>query len=437
MSWLDAMVLAWRSLVRRPLRALLTMLAVMLGTSLLVALGTVASAAGSRIVSKLSNGGPGTAIKVAAAAANPDQAYSDDLHGGSAKAITDDTVGRLRRSAHISAVIPVMAARVLLVPPPFGAAAARAGGEAAFGDTIVGVDMAQASNLPITILSGRLPTRGAVDEVAVTESYLDHANLTAFTAVGSEVEIAEPQAFPTDSGTQFRGRWVRATVVGVVSQQIGNGSLLLPIEQTRLARAWALQGVDGGELFPLPRSPYTGMIVLASSLNDLHAARQEVTELGYASSAPEHLVTSVLRYLRVVDIVLAGIGAIALGIAALGIANALLAAVRERRREIGVLKAIGARDRDILRWFLVEAFAVGIAGGILGTAAGLVIALSVGVSVNDYLTQQGLPSVQFGDVSWELVAAAIAGTSLLAMLAGAIPALQAARLAPTEAVAAA
>jgi ABC-type antimicrobial peptide transport system permease subunit len=138
----------------------------------------------------------------------------------------------------------------------------------------------------------------------------------------------------------------------------------------------------------------------------------------------------------VVDIVLAGIGAIALGIAGLGVANALVAAVRERRREIGVLKAIGARDRDILRWFLLEAFTVGLVGGLLGTLAGLLIALWVGVSVNTYLTEQGLQSIQFGDVSWALIGAAILGTSLLAIAAGVVPALQAARLSPKEAVAA-
>jgi ABC-type antimicrobial peptide transport system permease subunit len=251
------------------------------------------------------------------------------------------------------------------------------------------------------------------------------------------VEIAEPQAFQSQTGLQFRGRWIRAHIVGIVSQQVGSGAMLAPIEQTQLARAWALAGADGGDVFPLPTAPYSGVIVLASSLNDLHVARQVVTGLGYANSAPEQLVTSVLRYLRVVDIVLAGIGAIALGIAGMGVANALLAAVRERRREIGVLKAIGARDRDILRWFLLEAFAVGIVGGLIGTVAGLLIALWVGVSVNAYLTQQGLQSIQFGDVSWPLVAAAILGTSLLAVAAGALPALQAARLAPREAVAAA
>ncbi|TME48769.1 MAG: ABC transporter permease [Chloroflexi bacterium] len=436
MSWTASLTLALRSLGRRPGRTLLTVLAVALGTTLLVALGSVASTAGSRIVSKLNNGGPGTAIKVAPSQADSDQAYTDDLRATTPKPITEASVNTLRQSTSITAVVPVMAAPVLVVSPPFGAAAAAISSAPAFNNTMLGVDMRQANNLPITMLAGRLPGNASLDEIAVTETYLDHSGMSVSGVLGTLVEIAEPQAFQSQTGIQFRGRWIKATIVGVVSQQVGSGALLVPIEQTRLARQWALAGVDGGDAFPLPTSPYSGMIVLAASLDQLHTARQAVTELGYANSAAEHLVTSVLRYLRVVDIVLAGIGAIALGIAGLGVANALLAAVRERRREIGVLKAIGARDRDIARWFLLEAFGVGLAGGMLGTLSGLLIALWVGISVNDYLVQQGLQSIQVGDLSWPLLSVAIGGTSALAMAAGIVPALKAAQLAPREAMAA-
>lgn len=437
MNWADALTLASRSLRRRPGRALLTILAVTLGTTLLVALASVASSAGSRIVSKLSNGGPATAIKVSASKADSDQIYTDDLRAAGPKAISDVTLNAVRHSPHVATVIPVIASRILAVPPPFGSSPTSTLGDPAFGDTMVGVDLSQPGNLPITVLAGRLPHAGSLTEVAITESYLDRSGLSAASALGTQVEIAEPQAFQGGGSLQYRARWVRVQIVGLVSQQVGTGAFLVPIEQARLAQTWALAGVDGGDVFPLPSSPYTGLIVLASSLNDVHAARALITNLGYANIAPEHLVASVLRYLGVVDIVLAGIGAIALGIAGLGVANALLAAVRERRREIGVLKAIGARDRDILRWFLLEAFAVGMVGGVLGALAGLLTALWVGISVNSYLTEQGLQSIQFGDVSWPLIGAAILGTSLLAMAAGAVPALQAARLAPKEAVAAA
>jgi cell division protein FtsX len=372
-----------------------------------------------------------------ASKADSDQLYTDDLRAAGPKAITDATLMTVRHSSRVATVIPVIASRILAVPPPFGSSATATAGPAAYGDTMVGVDLGQARNLPVTVLAGRLPHPGSLTEVAITESYLDHASMSVATAPGTQVEIAEPQAYQGPSGLQYRARWIRVEIVGVVSQQVSSGAFLVSLEQAQLAQKWAMAGVDGGDVFPLPDSPYTGMIVVASSLDDVHAVRQMITSLGYANTAPEHLVASVLRYLRVVDIVLAGIGAIALGIAALGVANALVAAVRERRREIGVLKAIGARDRDILRWFLLEAFTVGLVGGVMGTLAGLLIALWVGVSVNTYLTEQGLQSIQFGDVSWPLIGAAILGTSLLAIAAGVVPALQAARLSPREAVAAA
>ena len=436
MTWLESLSLASRSLRRRPGRALLTILAVTLGATLLVALASVATSAGSRIVSKLTNGGPATAIKVSASKADSDQLYTDDLRAAGPKAITDATLTAMRQSPHVATVIPVIASRILAVPPPFGSAATTlTSAQQAYGDTMVGADLGQVQNLPITILAGRVPHPGSLNEVAITESYLDHSGMSVQTALRTQVEVAEPQAFQSQNGLQFRARWIRAEIVGVVSQQVGSGAFLVPIEQAQLAQAWARTGVDGGDAFPLPDSKYTGLIVVASSLDDVHAARQLITNLGYANTAPEHLVASVLRYLRVVDIVLAGIGAIALGIAGLGVANALVAAVRERRREIGVLKAIGARDRDILRWFLLEAFTVGLVGGLIGTLAGLLIALWVGVSVNTYLMEQGLQSIQFGDVSWPLIGTAILGTSLLAIAAGIVPALQAARLSPKEAVA--
>src|ERR1700694_1415702 len=151
MNWVDALSLASRSLRRRPGRGLLTILAVTLGTTVRVARASVAASAGGRIVSKLSNGGPATAIKVSASKADSDQIYTDDLRAAGPKAINDATLNAVRQSPHVSTVIPVMASRILAVPPPFGSSPAPAAGEPAFGDTMVGVDLSQSSSLPVTV----------------------------------------------------------------------------------------------------------------------------------------------------------------------------------------------------------------------------------------------------------------------------------------------
>ncbi|MDQ6882628.1 MAG: ABC transporter permease [Candidatus Dormibacteraeota bacterium] len=444
MSWRDSVRLAFRSLVRRPARTALTILAVTLGTGLLMALGTIAGTADTRVISQLSKGGPAAAIKVAAAEPDPTQLASDNLRTGKAKNMTQEAVNAIQRAPHVASVVPILATRVVAIPPPRGKASVpptesverQTRPPDPIFETMVGADLSRVRQLPITVLAGRLPAAASLTEVAVTQGYLDRLHLDVnkpSVVVGSEIEFADPQ-FNSQDPVPYRGRWFRATVVGVVAQEVADGQFLVPIQQTQVARAWALQGEgDGGDL-PLPTSAYTGLVVVATSLDEVHTVRGEITVLGYATSAPEHLVASVQKYLHVVDIVLGGIGTIALVIACLGIANALLAAVRERRREIGVLKAIGARDRDVLRWFLSEAFGVGAVGGLLGTILGLAIAEVVGLIVNGYLIAQGLEGVQLGDFSVVFLAAGITGTIALALIAGVVPALQAARLPARDAV---
>lgn len=430
MRWSDALSIAMRSAFRRFGRTALTVLAVALASALLVALATIVVTANSRVIRQISKGGPITAIKVLAAQAEPGQLDTDSARPGDPRDLDEDDRRTVLDLPGVEAAAPVLVSETLAVPPHIPRL--RHG----FFDTKVGVDPRQASELPVTVLAGRLPRAGSTTEVAVTQGYLDRLRLDADApeqVLGSRVDLGAPQAYRTSAGeVDFRGRWTRLRVVGVVAQDAAPGQFLVPIEQTRADRGWTLAGVPADGI-RYPTSEYSGLIVVASGLDRVHEVRSAITDLGYATSAPEQLVANVRRYLRVVDIVLGGIGLIALVIASLGVASALLAAVRERRREIGVLKAIGARDRDVLRWFLLEAGFVGLIGGAAGTAAGIGIATLVGAVVNDYLTEQGLEGVRLV-VPWAVVAAGVLGATLLALLAGSWPARRAARLPAREAV---
>ena len=106
----------------------------------------------------------------------------------------------------------------------------------------------------------------------------------------------------------------------------------------------------------------------------------------------------------------------------------------ERHREIGVLKAIGARDRDVLRWFELEAVLVGAAGGVLGAALGLAVTAIVGAVVDGYLVAEGLDGIDLGTIPWGLALLGVLGSVALSVLAGTLPALRAARLPARDAV---
>jgi ABC-type antimicrobial peptide transport system permease subunit len=433
LTWRDAAVLAARSVRRRPGRTGLTILAVALASALLTALLTISGTAETRVLDELAKGGPLAGIRVAAAEPDPGQIDRDDARPGPDKLLDDAALNRMRNLSLVRTVVPVVSARLFVTEPQ-----RRADGDPLrpFTSRAVGVDLRRAPSLPLSVVTGRLPGVDSTDEVAVTPGWLERLHLTRTQAprvIGSEVQVAAGRLFDEGNNQEVRGRWVRLRVVGVVAQEAGDGEMLLPLKQVRAARAWTLAGVGQSRRLGVDPSPYNGAFVVAQGIDNVSRVRAQITAIGYSTSAPENLIASVRRYLRVVEIVLTAIGAIALVIAAIGIANALLAAVRERKREIGVLKAIGARDRDVLRVFLLEAGVVGFVGGVLGTAVGWGIARVVGQTVNHYLVGQGLVGVQLV-LPLPIIAGGIIGSAVLALIAGTIPAWRAARLPAREAV---
>ena len=428
MTWADALLFAGRGLVRRRGRAVLTLAAVALAAALLTALMMIAETGRTRVLDQLSRGGPLAGIRVD-------------------EGVDDRQVERVRALPDVAAAVPIATARLLVATDGLvatagqqpaagdGAPAVRAGVKL---DGVVGVDLSQADNLPITVLAGRLPAPGATTEVAVDQHWLETRGVAEgdeAAAVGIEVLLGSVRPGPGGRREPASARWTRAVVVGAVAQEAARGDVLAPLPLVLAARSWTdgRSAVGGDGAGGPAGETYEALFVVAQGLNQVDEARQQLAGLGLPSEAPENLIASVLRYLHVVELVLASIGLIALVIAALGIANALLAAVRERRREIGVLKAIGARDRDVRRIFLLEALALGLGGGLVGTLLGWAIARGVGAVVNDYLSAQGLAGVTVS-LPGAVLAAGTLGSAVLALLAGSVPAVRAARLPARDAM---
>jgi len=438
MSWSDAFRLAARSVVRRPGRVALTVVAVALAAALFTAMLTMAATAQGRVLDQLAKGGPLAGIQVAAAAPDPSQSGSDNPSLGASRPIDQTAVDRIARVRGVDVVLPIITAQTLMIWPNHVSTGKDSGpaDHSVVFDQMVGVDLSHVTNVPVTLSAGRFPDPGSTTEVDVTPVLLARYGIPstrAARAVGSVVELGAPRGFRSSNGSSvFRSRWTKATIVGVVTQQAGSGGILASATLARAGHDWTAGG-DPTVDSDANRSPYSGLFVIAKGLGAVPQVRAGIEAVGYSTSAPENLIASVERYVHVVEIVLGGIGVIALAIASIGIATALLAAVRERRREIGILKAVGARDRDVLRSFLIEAGVMGAVGGLLGTLLGLALARAVGTIVDGYLRGQGLAGVHVG-TPVVLGVATVIGSTLLALVAGSVPARRAARLSPREAV---
>src|SRR5205085_11442157 len=152
---------------------------------------------------------------------------------------------------------------------------------------------------------------------------------------------------------------------------------------------------------------YMALTVRVKSPKDVMRVEEAIKKMGYSTFSLLDATRSLRLVFTVFDLFLGLFGSLALTVASLGIINTLVMAILERRREIGVLKALGAADRDVKQLFFVEAGVMGLFGGVLGVLLGWLIGRSLTLGTNIYLHRQNLPGVDISSVPWWLVLASI------------------------------
>jgi putative ABC transport system permease protein len=179
---------------------------------------------------------------------------------------------------------------------------------------------------------------------------------------------------------------------------------------------------------------YSSVSVRVKNPAQVQVVEDAIKKMGFSTFSILDATRSLRQFFAVLDLFLGIFGSLALAVASIGIVNTLVMAILERRREIGIMKAIGASDADVKKLFFAEAGAMGILGGIVGVALGWTIGQVINFGTNVYLKRQSLPPEHFWAVPWWLVAAAIAFAFIVSLVSGLYPAGRAARLDPVQAL---
>tara|TARA_Y100000310_G_C20666275_1_gene807662 strand:+ start:207 stop:1361 length:1155 start_codon:yes stop_codon:yes gene_type:complete len=166
---------------------------------------------------------------------------------------------------------------------------------------------------------------------------------------------------------------------------------------------------------------------VAADVKDRLERYRDAEDIDVYSS--EQLLSQFGNILDIVQLVLGGIAAISLLVGGIGIMNSMFTNVLERKKEIGIMKSIGAGPKDIMMIFIVEAGLLGFVGGLLGVILGSLIAFGIGW----FAELQGFLYLSI-QVEWWLAIAALLFAFGVGVLSGYLPARQAAKLLPVEAL---
>ncbi len=165
---------------------------------------------------------------------------------------------------------------------------------------------------------------------------------------------------------------------------------------------------------------------IKESINQNHGSDDFANVITMAS-----IIESIQAVLWIIQMVLLGIAAIALVVASIGIMNTMLTSVMERTHEIGIMKAIGARNRDVMSIFITEGISISLIGGLVGVMLGIVgssvFTSAIGFSGNSGMSLSPVITI-------ENIALAMFVAVLVGVMSSLYPARKAAKMSPIEAV---
>ncbi|HTQ95754.1 MAG TPA: FtsX-like permease family protein [Candidatus Acidoferrum sp.] len=319
-----------------------------------------------------------------------------------------------------------------------------------FGTVVAGMPDSSRNSGAFDGMQGNFFSSAVAKEAILQIEFAKDLSTNPSSLLGQDLTLryAERQAIPTTPGDDSGGGFsvvpkeMKLKIIGIVETEPaagyagnGNARLLIPLETASTLRAAQVNDlrdiVRGSEP---TKTTYPALSVRAKSPSQVEVLEASIKKLGFNGFSLLDASNSLRTFFKVFDLLLGIFGSLALAVATLGIVNTLVMAILERRREIGVLKALGAADSDVKRLFFVEAGVMGFLGGILGVGFGWLLGRAISFGTNVYLKQQNLNPIELSSVPVWLAIVALIFAVVVSLIAGLYPASRAAKLNPVDAL---
>jgi putative ABC transport system permease protein len=356
-SLLELVRLAISRLSTSRVRSALTMLGIIIGVASVVALVSVGQGASSGITSRINSLGTNLLT------INAGSTFSGGVRNaaGSATTLTLQDAGAVKALAGVAAVSPELSSQKYVVA-----------GTKNTTTTVLGTTQDYPTVRAYTLWQGSFLTDTAV------EQSLRVAVLGATTADDLGLDKSSIGTEITVGGIPFQ-------VVGILqakggaSFQNGDDQVLIPV--STLKRYFTGTASSGVRSIGVSVATAGQMETVKADITALLEQRHNIASTASADFSvadQTQLLSTATSVFSLLTVLLAGVASISLIVGGIGIMNIMLVSVRERTREIGIRKAIGAKNRDILLQFLVEALVLSILGGLIGVVIGVVASAVIG-----------------------------------------------------------
>ncbi|WP_160323660.1 ABC transporter permease [Defluviitalea phaphyphila] len=442
-----------RNLWRRKLRTSLTILGVVIGTGAIILMLSLGFAMNVNLENSLKRWGDISIINVW-----PN--YENVRSFNEPPSISEDDVAKLQSIPNVELVIPELSLNITSVIGKYKSNV-RIIGISYEAMKILGYDLDRGRYFSddennVIIAGGRVASNfykiGSSQDIRWQRGW-DENEEAPFEILDQRMKISFDYNYgernaPTPA---VKTRPINVSVIGVLDQNKyeTNYQFYMPVEavkklilkqreyENKLAKA---NGDKNAKSRISKEFTYDHVQVKVSDVKKVDAVLEQIQNMGFEAYSMTQGLKEVKRMFNGIQMVLGGIGAVSLFVAALGITNTMIMSIYERTKEIGIMKVIGALITDIKKMFLIEAGMIGFIGGIIGILISLLISFllnrfgSGGILGNMFGTPEEGVKTYVSVIPLWLLGVSVIFSSLVGMLAGYFPARRAMKLSALSAI---